>query len=365
MYRPSKNLVVARESLPAFYRPSNQMLLVRSNSANPQPGDPQSMLPGMGEVRLGNGFGSNGLASGAADTRLAQHIVSMRMQQAERASLVQSSGTPNGRSRPVMTVALNRALADLPAAPSQGALQVDLSWSGNSLQSEQWIVRDALGLRPIKAFGKKQTYVTTTFGTDIDALQDALKAQPIISVLGVQVYSAPAVVNAVAPQLLWEHVDTIDIPTGEGLRWIITRAPTSTGFRYAVTLYRHRADSDDEVVRSDNLADEQSARDYIKSYEVKQNNFGGVGRPRRTLMWNGMMRKGGDANIASAAARASRAGFSVINAPGPEAARSPARISAGDMAAGTSGLGAVVGSIPPLVLVAAAIGAFVLLTKHR
>ncbi len=313
MYRPNKNLVMAKEQGLAHFRPANQMLLVPDHSANPQPGDPQSMLPGMGEVRQGNGFGSNGLVSGAADARMAKNILGMRMTQA----LVQQAGSPNGKSRPVMTMSLSRALADLPSAPQQGALEVDLSFAGNSLQSEQWLLKQGLGLRPIKAFGKKQTFVTTQFGNDADALKYALARQPDISVIDIRAYEPAAEITPVAPRLLWEHVDTLDIP-GTNMRWIITRAPTSTSYRYCATLYRHRADSDDEIVRTDNLADEVTARAYIKSYEVQQGNFGGAGHPNKTLFWNGSMRQGGDAGLTNAAARASRTGFSVVNAPEPE-----------------------------------------------
>jgi len=357
MIRPSKNLVIATERAPAQFRPANQMLLVPDHSANPQPGDPQSMLPGMGEVRLGNGFGSNGLSSGAADTRLAARILKMRLDQAKHLHGVQQAGAPNGKSRPVMTMALNRALADLPAAPAQGALEVDLSFAGNSLQAEQWKIKEALGLRPIKAFGKKQTFVTTVFGSDAGALHAALAAQPIVSILDIRTYTPAAEVTPVAPRLMWEHVDTIDVPTGEGLRWIITKAATSSGYRYCVTLYRHRADSDDEVVRSDNLADERTARDYIAAYEVKQNNFGGYKRPRRTLMWNGILRQGGDAGLTNAAARASRTGFTTMNTP--------------SSAASMKGLGAdaapapTTSAIPMWVVAAAAIGGVFLLTKNR
>lgn len=107
MYRPNKNLVVASESLPAQYRPSNQARLVPSRSANPSVTAPEDMLPGMGHVRAANGIHSNGLAGGAADKRLIAALV------AERAQMLEASGSPSGAARPKMSLPLAQAFAAL------------------------------------------------------------------------------------------------------------------------------------------------------------------------------------------------------------------------------------------------------------
>lgn len=58
----SRNHVMARESIPAAYRPSNQARLERSRASNPAASERDAYLPEQGEVRWGNSRGDNGLA---------------------------------------------------------------------------------------------------------------------------------------------------------------------------------------------------------------------------------------------------------------------------------------------------------------
>jgi len=305
MIRPNKHLVIARETLPAHYRPSNQVRLVPAHSANPAASDPQTMLPGLGEVRMGNGMHSNGILSGKAEGRFARNIVEIRKKQAERQHQVQSSGSPNGRSRPMINVPLATAMQSLPSAPIQ----------------------------------------------------------------------------AMEPATKWEHIDTLQRP--DGTRWVITKSVTPIGSRVAVALYRSRGDSDDEVVRSDNLAGESDAREYIRAYETQLGDFAGVGRPRRTSYWNGILRRGKDSGAAGASdarARTSRQDFSVINAkPASGGWSRLQRRRAADAGVvdaprpppvmvrkGHAGLDGVHGAaLPAWAIALGAIGVVVLLTKNR
>lgn len=270
MYRPSKHLVVASEDTPAIYRPSNQLRLVPARPANPQLAS--SMLPGMGNVQSGNGVSSLGLQSKAADRRLAHAVQQSRAGAAIQQRMAQrASGV---------------------AQPMPGALQVSFSWAADSIAATRQKIIDMYGLQPIKGFGSLQTYVTTAFGSDMEALQDALCSQPIVKVYDVQPYipQVAPTVDLNAPQVpTWEHVRTQQRPDGNS-RWITTKLVTPSGTRFAVTLYRTEGGNDTQVVRSDNLATDADAAGYIKSYEVKTGDIADAGHAKRTVYWNSFLR---------------------------------------------------------------------------
>jgi hypothetical protein len=303
------------------------------------------MLPGMGEVRYSNGMSSNGLLSGAAERRFISTLAGQRAEHASRLAQLQATGSPNAQSRPVITVPLMQALAALPGAPRSAALTVRLAWAGNTLAAERQSVREMYQLRPVKNWGKLETYVTDFFGTDATLLKNTLGRQPIVSIYSVTPYIGEVQTPATAPVQQWEHVDTLERPNGT--RWIISKTQTPS-LRFAVTLYRRNGDNDDQVIRSDNLASERSAREYIRSYEVRVGDLAQVGRPARVAYWNGILGRGRDAGASGALARASRSGFSVVNALQP-----------------VDGLGVEPAALPAWGIAVLALGAVALLARNR
>lgn len=369
MYRPSQNIVIARDLSPAQFRPSNQARLVPSHAANPSPSDPASMLPGMGEVRHANGISSNGLAGGAADRRFAYALAGVR----HRAMMIQAAGRAGAPSRPIITTSFAQALAALPGAPGQSLLRVDLAWTGRSVAAERAKVLSMYGLRPIKAWGSVQAFVTEAFGQDETSLREALAKQPGLKVVRVSVYvpeTSPAPVAA-APS--WSVVEEHE--RKGGYKWVISKQPTAAGGqRFAVTLYRGRGSAVDEVVRSDDIATLDSAREYIRAYEVRRGDFATNGKAGAWPFWQNSLRKSrtSAANSAPAASRASMNGFAVINAPAPQAPdadepRGYTNVTAHEakMLAldGLGRLGEL--AMGPLGIAAIAIGGFIFLSKNR
>lgn len=369
MYRPSKNLVVAREDLPARFRPGNQARLMPTA---PSPGavlvntDTASMLPGMGEVRSGNGTGSNGLASGSADLRLQQAAAIGKARDAARQAQITATGKPTANARPVIRMSMTDALAAMPAAPAQGALVIQLMWAGDSIAAERTKLQRMYDMRPLKAWNKYQTFVTSRWGNDAHAAQAELNRQPIIQVVGIAPYQAQPTPIIAQPGIQWENVASIP-RAGDRTRWTISKAITPTGTRYAVSLYRDRKTSTDLIVRSDNLATEADARNYIKAYEVRHGNLAQPGRPNATLFWAGLRRE--TAGNHGAAARRSSSLVPFVNSPAPynPAAFEPSGYSnltpAEARKVRLDGLGTM--DMGAMTIAALAIGGVFLLTKNR
>jgi hypothetical protein len=349
--RNSKNLVVASDNHPAVFRPGNQARLVPARSANPSPSQPSDFMPGMGAVQSGNGISSNGLASGAADARFQSLLLNARQRQAQ----MLAGGSPNAPARPVMTMSIAQSLAALPSAPGSGALQIDLAWAGDSIAAERAEIIRMYQLKPAKPFGKIQTYVSYYWGTDADAAKTELARQPIVSVANVRLWEPRQPVTPRAPEYPWKFVQGIKRP--DGSRWIITTATTPTGTRFAAALYRSKGESDDEIVRTDNLATADAAREYIRAYEVKAGNLAQDGRPKRTVYWNSGL-KTPYAGAQNATTRASMNGFT-LKGMGTYVDASAYQ--------GVNGLLGSLGSLAasPLILGGLAIGALFFLNKAK
>lgn len=117
MFRPNRHLVVATERLPAQFRPSNQALLVPGRSANPSVSSPADFMP-MGQVRVANGAGDNGLST---PRTLARFQSALNAVARARASKIQKTGVPT--ALPSSTVSyydFQGAASAMPAAPGSG-----------------------------------------------------------------------------------------------------------------------------------------------------------------------------------------------------------------------------------------------------
>jgi hypothetical protein len=348
MRRSTKHLVMAREDLPAQYRPANQLRLVRDRAVNGTPSDPEQFMPGLGQVQSGNGRTDNGLGRPGSMQRF-QHALAEVTAQREQ----QRRG---GWLRP--------------GAPKVPTLKVVLAWAGNSIAAERQKIQDAYGLVPLATWNKREAYTTTAWGGDVQALHAALSKQPIVSVVGIERLDH-------RPQLVahdvteggtdWEFVATIRRPAPNE-RWVITRRQTPSGTRFATTLYRKEAGGETEVIRSDNLASEATAREYIRATEVRHGDYGAVGRPKRVVFWNTIQRRLARANAAPRPANPEIVPYVPIpGGPRPDRYQpsddvtnlTPAEIRKVEL----DGLSGV--AVGPLAVAALAIGGFLYLTKHR
>lgn len=349
MRRATKHLVMAREDLPAQYRPANQLRLVRDRAANPTPGDPADFLPGLGQVQSGNGRSDNGLGRPGSMQRF-QHALA-------EVTAAREQKRRGGWLRP-------GAPAKVPT------LKVVLAWAGNSIAAERQKIQDAFGLVPLSAWNKREAYTTTAWGDDAQALHAALSKQPIVSIVGIERLDAPPkliardVTYAGTP---WEFVATIRRPAPNE-RWVITRKQTPSGTRFAATLYRKDAGKESEIIRTDNLASEATAREYIRAIEVRGGDYGAKGHPKRVVFWNAIQRRLAKANAAPPPARPEIVPYVAIpGGPNPNRYQpsddvtnlTPAEIRKVEL----DGLGQL--AIGPLGIAALALGGVYLLSRNR
>lgn len=349
MRRSTRHLVMAREDLPAKYRPGNQMRLERSRAANATPGDPQDFLPGLGDVQSGNGRTDNGLGRKGSMDRFQHALAEVHAQRMAK--------TRGGwLSRPTST-----------KVPT---IKVILAWAGNSIFAERQKIIDAFGLIPLASWNKRESYTTTAWGTNTEGLLKALQQQPIVSTIGAEVLGGKPVLVAHDVTIggtNWEFVATIARPIA-GERWVITRRQTPSGTRFAATLYRKTPNGEDELIRSDNLANEITAREYIRSYEVEQGDYGAVGKPKRVAFWNTIQRRFAPANAAPLPANARPIQF----VPSPAPQRPGSYQPSGNVTNLTpheirevelQGLGAL--ATGPLLVAGMAIAGIIMLAKNR
>lgn len=341
---------MAREDRPAKYRPGNQANLVRSRAANATPGDPADFLPGLGQVQSGNGRSDLGLGRKGSMDRFQHALAEVHAQRQAKAT---GNALKPSNATKVPTI------------------KVVLAWAGNSIFADRQQIVQMFGLIPLASWNKRETYTTTAWGTDVKGLLAALNKQPIVSTIGAEVLNHKPVLvahNVTEGGTDWEFVAGINRPIA-GEQWIITRRQTPSGVKFAVTLYRKNAGGgEDELIRSDNLMSEATAREYIRSWEVRQGDVGAVGHPKRVGFWNAIQRRLAPSQAAPLPQNARPVAYVPSPAPGRPDAFQPS----GNVTNLTpheqrmvelQGLGAV--AIAPLAVAGLALAGFYLLVKNR
>lgn len=272
--RPAQAVVMAREDLPAKFRPGNQARLVRARATHETPSDPADFLPGLGAVQSGNGRSDLGMGRRGEQRRFNSMLTEVTEQRYEKARAA--------------------AIAPQKRKPGQArGLLVVLSWAGNSIFAERQAVVRAFQLQPVATWGTRQTYSTTKWGSDAARLKSDLDMQPIVSVFSIKPLVGRAkllehVSDTTATP--WLFVSKIQRPIPEEF-WVVTKRNNGVEEIYAATLYHTVGGEDKQVVRTDNLATEKAAQQYIKAYEVSRGDTGAVGHPHRVAFWNSIDRK--------------------------------------------------------------------------